>query len=622
MPSISESMHEVDVGIEVDLTKDITFSFESIRKSGSTVVVESVSPNGIFGLSGICKDDELMSFSGIEASKFKDIQSLFVSFEMIRYPSVRCVFYREKETSPPPPPPTSNQDQQVNKSPLRVPDMAWADVDHLDLRTSSGSNSAAVSNLKGPNGKWRQATQSNMTNQMMLANEQSNMNNNHSNINSSTHSEVPTELSSHAPSSISLSGMFGPNQKQPCNACQAPWVEQKGIFADGKHSRGCRLCGISYCADCKYTHMIKTKGSSSGGLDMSSHHPPPSSTNVTSSSPPAYRRNTINHGTSSSLPHSSAQGGVDPIRDEEDNMSVTPSSAAAMNVTSRWICRGCADEVGVKIGPPCSVCNAPWMDKSSFMGANSQHSRECITCHKSFCSNCKKTNMIREKTTDAIRQSFTSKPTMGRQNSGMFASFSSRLSFSVHESEANESSARAPLHRYECLTCRAEHMYQPIHKTETPIMKTNTGKSSKASTNQNLKPKPNPKAMQTTASSSSSSSLKKPSRRASEPVMKRSTSPVPYPPVSTSEPKSWMKTVTIEVHEKEKLGIDMDNDLVITRVFPGFAADRAGLQYGWAILEIDNVRVINHPQAQRAIINAFERGPGTKFNIIVSTTGR
>jgi hypothetical protein len=297
-----------------------------------------------------------------------------------------------------------------------------------------------------------------------------------------------------------------------------------------------------------------------------------------------------------------------------------PTTLSNDQLNSRWLCRKCADECGVTTGKPCSVCNAPWMDRSSFLGSNSRHSRECMTCGKSFCATCKKTNMIREKTTEAIRQSFSGKSTFGKPQTGVFASFSSRLSFSVNGEDANENSARAPLHKYECLACRAEHKYRPVRKTEVSeshVIDQN---------NQNNKSTNKQKLMANHPSlKNNNTSLKqtKPSRRASAPV-KRSTSPVPYPPVSGNSitEKSWFKKVLIEVHAKEKLGIDMDKDLVISRVFPNSAASRAGLEVGWAILDIDGIHVVNHPQAQRAIIGAFEKGEGTSFFISVSTAGR
>lgn len=77
------SMQEVVIGPEVDLLKDITFSFTDVRSSGSTIIVKEVSLNGFFyGI--IYQGDELMSFAGIEASKFKDLKSLLAAIEAIR----------------------------------------------------------------------------------------------------------------------------------------------------------------------------------------------------------------------------------------------------------------------------------------------------------------------------------------------------------------------------------------------------------------------------------------------------------------------------------------------------------------------------------------------------------
>jgi S1-C subfamily serine protease len=86
------SMVEVVILPQVNLVEEISFTFSKARSSGSTVLVKSVAPNGSFQKAGIVPGDEFLSFTNIEASKFKDINALLSAFEMIRCRIVRaCV---------------------------------------------------------------------------------------------------------------------------------------------------------------------------------------------------------------------------------------------------------------------------------------------------------------------------------------------------------------------------------------------------------------------------------------------------------------------------------------------------------------------------------------------------
>jgi C-terminal processing protease CtpA/Prc len=66
----------------------------------------------------------------------------------------------------------------------------------------------------------------------------------------------------------------------------------------------------------------------------------------------------------------------------------------------------------------------------------------------------------------------------------------------------------------------------------------------------------------------------------------------------------------------------MSKELIISRVFPNSIAFKAGMQVGWAVLQIDGQHVINLPEAQRALGTALAKGAGYSFTMVVSTSGR
>mmetsp|Transcript_34573 Transcript_34573/g.70611 ORF Transcript_34573/g.70611 Transcript_34573/m.70611 type:complete len:336 (+) Transcript_34573:71-1078(+) len=256
--------------------------------------------------------------------------------------------------------------------------------------------------------------------------------------------------------------------QNPCQACSTPWEESRGFLSDGRHSRFCRSCGVTYCSSCKYTHMVKTPGLVFPAM-------------------------------------------VDRLG----------GAAVATELNSAWLCRSCAGGAGLALGQPCSACSSPWVDRSSFLGLNSQHSRECCSCVKSFCHTCKDSHMVRERRRDALSGNSTiaqnqerqqqkreehqeEEPTLdffvgqsattggdsipsaaaaaaaaaeiSRQGLGSdganslpppdFQSAFRMLSSPFEGGEGGREGgvagqARPPRHRYECLECRALYAYNP-----------------------------------------------------------------------------------------------------------------------------------------------------------------
>lgn len=267
----------------------------------------------------------------------------------------------------------------------------------------------------------------------------------------------------------------------PCKSCGSPWaqvsltlvsdvecaflnmpppppclIQERGFFCDGRHSRACRVCSTGYCADCKFIHMLKTSALAQTEL---------LSTNMGSS------------GSGNGSSRSSGGGGGN---------------------NNPWVCRTCAGDMGFTVGGPCVVCEAPWVERSTFLGRNSMHSRECVACLRSFCHSCKLRHMVKEGTSAALMNRLRngggsngcggSFPGSFRESvSGGADSFTeSRADFMRHSdggsggcgcgggggggigsrgSLANQPSgphlARPQFRRYECLDCRAEHAYRP-----------------------------------------------------------------------------------------------------------------------------------------------------------------
>jgi len=172
-------------------------------------------------------------------------------------------------------------------------------------------------------------------------------------------------------------GSVTASNQPPCHQCGEPWAAQSGfLLGDGKHSRCCRLCGVGYCHKCKFTFMTKApvfttaqaaeKAAPEASVDNSDSAPSQSQSDAASaaSCPPP-------------LGHDAPSRGAD-----------------------AWTCRPCAAAHGVVLdSKACVACNAPWMEKDSFLGSG-QHSRACVTCGKSYCFMCKDKHMVKEGTVD------------------------------------------------------------------------------------------------------------------------------------------------------------------------------------------------------------------------------
>lgn len=292
--------------------------------------------------------------------------------------------------------------------------MAWPEEGQT-LRISSELRNSSSDGSKGPAGKWLQSTQqtntlnmnNNMNNKFVSNNMNSsnfnnnNMNMNNNNFNNSSMMNMNNNLinsnnnmnntnlnmnmhvhnngaqmnnngaqmnnnNSEKQKQVSDVKFVDDLHKQPCKSCQAPWVESSGFLADGKHSRCCRQCGVGYCSDCKYANMVKTKGS--GTIDISSHYssnngsnngqtpqPPGSAAyDPTAPPPPPYRRQTYDP----SVQSNTSQNVINNVGNEMNN---TSNLVGGQTYKSQWLCRTCAEDCGVNIGKPCSVCNAPWV---------------------------------------------------------------------------------------------------------------------------------------------------------------------------------------------------------------------------------------------------------------------
>jgi hypothetical protein len=83
----------------------------------------------------------------------------------------------------------------------------------------------------------------------------------------------------------------------------------------------------------------------------------------------------------------------------------------------------------------CTACQAPWVEKSSFLG-HGQHSRCCVTCAKPFCYVCKDSHTVKEGTVD-----------------GWYKGVFGRGENDVTKSDLRVQSK--PMRRRECLDCRA-----------------------------------------------------------------------------------------------------------------------------------------------------------------------
>jgi hypothetical protein len=99
-----------------------------------------------------------------------------------------------------------------------------------------------------------------------------------------------------------------------------------------------------------------------------------------------------------------------------------------------------------------------------------------------------------------------------------------------------ESSARAPIHQYECLSCRAEHMYKPVHKTE------GSSSSRRASSNPSTTPDLDLDLKNT-----------QPPRNLTK--MKQQQQQQQQKQQQQQGDKSWMKTISIQVVQGEKVYI-------------------------------------------------------------------
>jgi len=68
----------------------------------------------------------------------------------------------------------------------------------------------------------------------------------------------------------------------------------------------------------------------------------------------------------------------------------------------------------------------------------------------------------------------------------------------------------------------------------------------------------------------------------------------------------------LDVSSGIRLGLDLSQDLVITRVVPGSAADIAGLQPGWALLAVGGESVKTLTEAQRKLIAFLAKAAANK----------
>jgi len=194
---------------------------------------------------------------------------------------------------------------------------------------------------------------------------------------------------------------LSPASEPPCHQCGEPWAAQSGfLLGDGKHSRCCRLCSVVYCHKCKYIYMTKA---------------PVSAAPLARGAPKTMR----------------------------DSASAVSSSSGESRGADAWTCRPCAAAHGVVLdSKACVACNAPWMEKDSFLGSG-QHSRACVTCGKSYCYKCKDKHMVKEGAADGWYKGFTGRGDKDATKNDVLV-------------------LSKPVRRRECLDCRSNN-FAPLH---------------------------------------------------------------------------------------------------------------------------------------------------------------
>jgi len=136
-------------------------------------------------------------------------------------------------------------------------------------------------------------------------------------------------------------------------------MDESGLLVgDGKHSRCCRLCGVSFCHQCKFINMTKI--------------PLPNGA--------------VAAGETSSVAASSINANYPRYEDDEGaSSSCFPPFGPGLDLpksAKTWTCRPCAAANGVVLdGKACVACDAPWMEMDSYLGSG-RHSRACTTCGK------------------------------------------------------------------------------------------------------------------------------------------------------------------------------------------------------------------------------------------------